>query len=262
MNDSFSNTAPRASRRGPRPTPGRVAAIAEAARAVFTRQGFRLSQVADIAREAGLAPGTLYLYAADKTALLDLALRAAARLPLPEQHAGPATARLDETLKEALGRRLSLPALRSVASGQPLDARSLPAILGELYDLLSRERRLLLLLDRLGGEVPEIAASYRRDLRAGALRDFTRAIERLAEAGVARRDLDPALAARAVLEMVAWMAMRRPQDSSPPPGTDSEARATTLLLAEAALAPRGGEATTITPGLRRGRRRSRRDASP
>lgn len=95
-----------------------------------------------------------------------------------------------------------------------------------------------------------------------AAKPNTRAIERLAEAGLARRDLDPALAARAVLEMLARMAMRRPHDPSPPPGDDNKARTTTLVLAEAALAPRGGGTTTITPGLRRGRRRSRRDASP
>lgn len=172
--------------------------------------------------------------------------------------------RLAETLEEALGRRLSLPVLRRIAAGEAAHAALLPAILAQIHNILARERRLILLLDRLRGEVPEITASYRSDLRAGALRDFTRAIARLVEAGVVRRDLHPALAGRAVLELIAWMAMRRPDDPSQPPGPgdEDEALATTLALVEAALAAPGRRSVAVTPASRRAPRRSRRDASP
>ncbi|WP_198375123.1 TetR/AcrR family transcriptional regulator [Neoroseomonas rubea] len=234
MNKSFIKFARDATRRGPRPAPGRLAAIADAASRVFTRQGFRLSQVADVAREAGVAAGTVYLYAADKAALLDLAIRAAAGLGLPPGDA-PAQAELEATLSDALGPRLALPRIAAVAAGDT-SAATLRDILGELYDLLAREARLILLLDRLGAEVPQIGAAYGTGLRTRALQDFTRAIGQLAIRGDVRTDLEPGLAARAVLEMIAWMAMRRPGDSAPPAGDEALARETTLRLAEAALA--------------------------
>ncbi len=234
MNESFSKTGGDATSRGPRAAPGRLAAIADAAARVFTRQGFRLSQVAAVAREAGVAAGTVYLYAADKAALLDLAIRAAAGLRLPDGD-GPAQAGLDAALAEALGPRLVLPRMQAVAAGDLDRAATLRDIVGELYDLLAREARLILLLDRLGAEVPEIGAAYRTELRARALRDFTGAIGQLSRRGSVRRDLEPAMAARAVLEMIAWMAMRRAGDSTPPAGDEALARETTLRLAEAAL---------------------------
>ncbi|WP_198368987.1 TetR/AcrR family transcriptional regulator [Roseomonas rosulenta] len=236
MNRSFTKDQPTAIRRGPRPAPGRLAAIAEAAARVFTRQGFRLSQVADVAREAGVAAGTVYLYAADKAALLDLAIRVAGGLRLPAGD-GPVRADLDAVLAEALGPRLALPRMQAVAAGDPDCAATLRDIAGELYDLLAREARLILLLDRLGAEVPEISAAYGTRLRARALKDFTRAIRQLAIRGDVRTDLEPELAARAVLEMIAWMAMRRPGNSTPPAGDEALARETTIRLAEAALTP-------------------------
>lgn len=235
MNRSFIKSGAEATRRGPRAAPGRLAAIAEAAARVFTRQGVRLSQVADVAREAGVAAGTVYLYAADKAALLDLAIRAAARLRLPGDGDGPARADLPGTLAEALGGRLALPRLAAVAAGEAGDELTPPALLAELYDLLAREAGLILLLDRLGAEVPEIRDAYTAGLRDRALADFAAAIERLAARRLVRQDLDPRMMARAVLEMLAWMAMRRPRDSAPPPGDEALARATTLRLAEAAL---------------------------
>jgi AcrR family transcriptional regulator len=49
------------------------AARPAAALAVFTGQGFRLTQMADVAREAGISVGALYSYIDGKEALLELA---------------------------------------------------------------------------------------------------------------------------------------------------------------------------------------------
>ena len=43
--------------------------------AVFCRQGFERSQVADVAKAMGVAVGTVYLYVESKEALFDLAVR-------------------------------------------------------------------------------------------------------------------------------------------------------------------------------------------
>lgn len=203
---------------------------------MFTRQGWRLAQVSDIAAAAGVAAGTVYLYAADKLALVDLAIRAAARVELPGEASLPARPDLPATLRQALATRLSLPRLQAIADGAPLGPESLETLLAELYDLLSRERHLILLLDRLTPELAAVEQGYGQMLRGAAFARLTAAIARLAEAGHARRDLDREAAARAVLEMLAWMAMRRPGDPLPPACDDVTARRTALALAVAALA--------------------------
>lgn len=205
---------------------------------MFTRQGWRLAQVADIAATARVAAGTVYLYAADKPALVDLAIRAAARLELPGEAELPSRADLAATLRQALDARMALPRLQAVAEGGAIGPDTLETLLAELYDLLARERRLILLLDRLTPELAEVAEGYGLMLRAAAFGRLTVAFRRLAAAGYARRDLDPEAAPRAVLEMLAWMAMRRLGDPLPPACDDTTARDTVLALGVAGLTGR------------------------
>ena len=49
--------------------------VLDAAAAVFIEQGYRRTQMADVASAMGVAKGTLYLYVASKEALFDAALR-------------------------------------------------------------------------------------------------------------------------------------------------------------------------------------------
>src|SRR5262245_5891826 len=72
MND----TAPPAARqpRFRRRREARPAEIIEAALAVFVERGFAAARLDDIARRAGVTKGTLYLYFADKEALLRAAV--------------------------------------------------------------------------------------------------------------------------------------------------------------------------------------------
>jgi AcrR family transcriptional regulator len=59
----------------------RRAQILEAALAVFSRDGFHAARVESIAREAGLAKGTIYLYFPTKEALLAAAVERFSLLP-------------------------------------------------------------------------------------------------------------------------------------------------------------------------------------
>src|SRR6187401_1511601 len=49
--------------------------VLETAASVFIEQGFRRTQMADVAAAMGVAKGTLYLYVESKEALFDAALR-------------------------------------------------------------------------------------------------------------------------------------------------------------------------------------------
>src|SRR6266487_1052137 len=89
-----------------RPPDGLDQVIAAALR-VFGEKGYRQTQMADVAREMGVAPGTLYGYVAGKEALFHLVVdRAFApddappspTLPIPAPRPGATLARLRERL--------------------------------------------------------------------------------------------------------------------------------------------------------------------
>src|ERR1043166_8080870 len=55
----------------------RLARLVECATQVFIAQGYRRTQMADVAKALGVAKGTLYLYVESKDALFDLVARCA-----------------------------------------------------------------------------------------------------------------------------------------------------------------------------------------
>ncbi|GAB5467208.1 MAG: hypothetical protein Kilf2KO_02380 [Rhodospirillales bacterium] len=230
---------PQARRRGPKRDRRKLIAIAEAARQVLTAQGPRLTQVADVAKTAGVAAGTVYVYVAEKEALIELALLTAARFDLPEgdRPVPFSAARLEAVASEALARRLRWPVLQE-ALGSPPTAETLRGLLAEAYDLLNRERLLIALLDRCARETAVLEALWFAGARHRFFDDFETALRRLAEAGLLRRDIDLAAAARATLEMLVWMAMRRTGDPEPPRCDEAEARRAAIALATGGLAAR------------------------
>lgn len=227
-------------RRGPKRDPAKVAALAAASCTVLTAQGVRLTKVAHIAEAAGIAAGTVYLYAGEKSVLVELALRHAARMDLGADAGvsalGPDAGRFETVSAEAVGARLVWPVLDRAAEEAP-GAVGLEAILAEAYDLLAGERVLIALLDKCAGEVPAWRRLYAEGARRRYLAAFEAAIRRLAGAGLVRTDIDLAAGARSILEMLVWMAMRRPGDSRPPACDEAAARQASLALAGAALRP-------------------------
>ena len=244
MNESFIHNNRRggtgASGRVRRRDPRKLAAIADAARVVMTARGIRLTQVGDVARAAGVAAGTIYLYAADKDALVGLALRSAAGVPL-DTGDGPAAdpGGLDAVVRRIMDTCLVWPVLAASADA-PSDRSTLCAVLAEAYDLVARQRHLIAFLDRCAEELPVLAQAWHEDTRRAYFAALEGCLRRLADHGVVRRDVDLAAATRATLEMIVWMAMRRPRDRVPPNCDDQAARTTTLRLAFAALGVNGG----------------------
>ena len=199
-----------------------MTAIAAAALAVFTRDGFAAAQVAEIAREAGLSVGTIYLYADGKQALFELAVRAAA----PEPDAGgvidlavlPVRARGIEAtaalLDHAVRQRARWPVLKAalrVSAPRDVDAE-IAAIVGELFDLLSRGRALIWLFDRCAWELPWLRDIYVERVRGPYFGDLARYVRRRGKMPRLGGGKYPAAVSRAVVEMVAWMAMHHARD--------------------------------------------------
>jgi AcrR family transcriptional regulator len=197
----------------------RLAQILFAAIRVFSAKSYRRAQMADVAREMGMSPGTLYNYVESKEALFHLlvehgfnrapALRAGelpVRTPSPE-----ATLRL---LKDRLLAGFSTPALEAaLARKRPADARAeFEGVVRELYRAVSTHREGIVIIERSARDWPELAALFYAGVRRDLLLRMERYLTQRMDAGQLRRVPNAAAAARLVIETVAWFAMHRLQD--------------------------------------------------
>ncbi len=224
--------------------PGRLADVADAALRVFARNGFRDAQMVDVAREAGIALGTLYGYVASKEALFALVvdrtfaeIDADADLPLPTPDRDELLARVAKRMDVAAG----LPVLSSAAKRRSTrDARAeLMAVLDELWDVTVRTRLAADMLERSARDWPELSRVFYEGVRREILRMLARYVERRAASGAFRRVDDPAIAARLVVETVTWFARHRLGDPDSADVDDARARRTVLAMLAASLLSEG-----------------------
>lgn len=207
-------------------------AIAEAAITCFSDLGIRRTQMADIAKVAGVSVGTLYLYVASKEALFHLAIlkvcaRPLTNLPLPLTDPGEeaSAAIFADRVREVR----HWPSLdEALTSATTPNTGTLHQIGVELYDMLHEARRAIWLVDRCAREISAFEQLHALDLRAYH-RDQ---IARVALA-VKGREGSPSpalrLAARLAIEAIAWTAMHRLRESAAnavPDLTEQQARET------------------------------------
>jgi len=230
----------------PRKTPpDRFQRLIECATRVFIDRGYVRTQMDDVARELGVAKGTLYLYVESKEALFDLVARAADReapLPIPEQLPVPtpapgATIRFAE---QRLAETGPMPALEAaLARRRVVDMRvELEEVVRELYRTLARNRTGIELLDRSAQEYPEFAEFwYRhgRDALMAGLVEYLRERGRRGrlrnvgggastnDAGDAGNVGDLEITARLIVETIVFWAVHRHWDPHPQSLDDTQA---------------------------------------
>jgi AcrR family transcriptional regulator len=194
----------------------RLDQLIECATRVFTAQGYRRTQMADIAREMGVAPGTLYLYVESKEALFDLVVQRTLQeseaipppaLPIPAPPPGATLAKVRERLAQAS----SLPQLDAALSRHDgIEPRAeLEAIVRELYAANSRYRCAKNLLAASARDWPDLAAIYYVEIRRDVIGRLTRYLERRIAQKRLRPVPDVATAARLIAETVTWFARHR-----------------------------------------------------
>ena len=219
--------------------------LIEAATAVLLEQGYRRTQIADVAERMGVSKGSIYTYVESKEALLDCVLRFADRpapialpetLPVPTPNAGATL----EMVQARLASENTMPALdAALARARVVNLRAeLDGILFELYDVLARNRTGIKLLDRCAPDYPELAKVWYRAGREGALGLLTRYLDERARRGRLRRFEDGQVAARLVLETLVFWAVHRHWDHAPQAFDEASARRTVVeFLASALLRP-------------------------
>ncbi|MFG1412587.1 TetR/AcrR family transcriptional regulator [Xanthobacter sp. VTT E-85241] len=180
MSDSVSpapvpSHAPAAKRRragaatGPGQREARQAAILAAALATFTAHGYAATRLEDVARAAGVAKGTLYLYFPDKQALF-----------------------------EAVVKDTVAPALSDAAALLPAYQGTTRELLHAMSEILISRivegpaRGILLLMIAEGPRFPELAAFHHREVVARGMA----LIRAIAERGLARGEITSDAAVR------------------------------------------------------------------
>lgn len=230
--------------------PTRFQDLVEAATAVFISQGYRRTQMADVAEALGVAKGTLYLCVESKEALFAVALRyadaprpivAPSTLPIPAPERGRTLGYVQErlasdpaspTLRDALGRG-------RVGAG----AAELATILRELHQAMARNRTGIKLVDRCAAEYPELAKVWFGQGRGALLAQLTTYLEGGIRLRRFRAVPDPAVAARLVMETLVFWAVHRHWDPAPQPVDPRAVEETVVQMLVDALAegaPPGG----------------------
>lgn len=221
----------------------RLAKLVECAMRVFIAQGYRRTQMADVAEALGVAKGTIYLYVESKEALFDLVVRCAdddrplrnsPTLPISAPKPGATMKYVRERLAES-----QIPEALTVALGRSRVsdlAAELEGIVLELYDAVARNRVGIKLVDRCAPEYPELGALWFEGARDGLLRRLHQYLEDRSRRKLLRPVPDLGVAARLVIETIVFWAVHRHWDPHPQVVEDSVAKETVVRLIVGALA--------------------------
>jgi AcrR family transcriptional regulator len=229
----------------------RLPELVDAAMWVFTQQGYRGSQMADIARKMGVSEAALYRYVESKEGLFHLVIRQALLLePLAQDALPLASPPLEVTFKELQARVADAhgtPCLEAALRRRRVEdpGAELEGIVRELFSLMTRTRRGMEMIERSARELPELARLAHVEMRRPLLEALTTYLTRRAQRGGLRRTPDSAATARLVLETVSWFARHRLSDPDGRAIDDDVAEETVVDMLVHALVPdsRSGEDT-------------------
>lgn len=196
----------------------------------------------DVGAQLELSHALLYRYVESKEALFELALRYAIdpdslssiEVPLPTPSSGQSV----ELLKGWARQAASFPILSSTLNSPgPIDiVEEFSAVVGERYDFMERNRRLLALIESSVLDVPDLYSFYIKGRRRQG-RQLVDFLERRIASRHLRPVSDVEVAARFIVESIAWFAWHRKADPDAATIDDEQARRTVSELLLSAFVP-------------------------
>jgi AcrR family transcriptional regulator len=217
--------------------------VARAACEVFIEKGYRRALMTDVAERLELSHALLYQYVESKEALLEMAARYAmgqaadltAEVPLPTPPPGHTL----ELIRTWLAVHATFPRLRAALERESGGdaAAELAGIIDELYDFVEQNRLLLMLIESLADDYPDLTAESindRKRSQSGRVAAFL--ASRAASRGL-RPLPDPEIAAHFLIESVGWFAQHRKRDPNAALIDDQQARSSVRELLLAAFVP-------------------------
>jgi AcrR family transcriptional regulator len=200
------------------PPPERLASVAAAATELFGQLGYRRTQMADVARKAGLSTGAIYTYVESKEALFHVVFavafgqfaEAAPSLPV----ATPARTATLKLVGTGLARAGATPLLQSALSiDRPADIRlELTGIVEERCALIERLWPVLAVIERSAVDLPDLDALYYDRRRRGYIDQLEQYLAKRGADGYLRTTPDVRVAGQVVTEMIAWSGWHRRED--------------------------------------------------
>jgi AcrR family transcriptional regulator len=213
-----------------------------AATRVFADKGLQRTRMSDIAREMGVAHGSLYNYVESKEALFYLLVDRGANPPSGWQPKSwpvrtPGRGRVLNRLREQIAADFALPQLDAALERRrvPEIRAELEGIVRELYDRTEKTRQPATIITRSAADLPDLFKLFFVQVRRDLIRRLTRYVQSRIEQGYFPADLDAAAAGRFVLETVTTFARHRYADPDPQPLDDAAARETVVRLIVRAL---------------------------
>jgi len=208
---------------------------------VFGRLGYRRTRMADVATEARLSSGAVYLYVDSKEALFHLVFvygfgllgEGVPSIPL----AAPPFAETLEVIGTGLRTRAATPRLRAaLAEDDPADIRDeLVGIIEERYAMTERLWPILAVVERCAIDLPDLEALYFGRRRPAHITQLSSYLEQRAATGHLRVMPDAMVAARLVTEAITWFAWHRREDRDAAAFDDDRARRTVIEFVCSAL---------------------------
>ncbi len=220
--------------------------VARAACEVFIAKGYRRALMTDVAERLQLSHALLYRHVESKEALLELAARYAmdqeADLEAVVPLATPPKGQVLELIRSWLAVHAAFPRLRAASERDPGGdaAAELAGIIDELYDFIEQNRLLLLLLESLAGDYPELGQGSVNQRKRSHIDRLAAFLGSRAASGGLRPLADPEIAAHFLAESVAWFAQHRKRDPDASLIDDERARGVVRGLLLAAFVPDTG----------------------
>ncbi len=212
--------------------------LIEAAIKVFMRVGYRRAQVADIAHEMGVAPGTVYLYVESKEALFDIALqRAFGRDPQIDPERLPVPAPSHQQILSRIAAEFSPLGLEKAgmgAAGESAIEAELTELFSRLYDAIHLKHRGIGMIEASAHDWPELFELF-YGVRRELIRELTEYLNIRIGQGLVRNVPDTRSAARLILETISWFAYHRTSDPEPASVSEVSGRATVVDMLVHAL---------------------------
>jgi len=202
----------------PRVTPeNRIPDIIKAAAAVFSRKGYRLTQMDEIAREAGISKATLYYYFKNKIHLfhyvLENGIPAEGEAVVPPADVLPKTEQeLLQLLKKRLKKRSRLTSINIFLdkNNEEVDFSSeLAEILEEMWKIHEQNRVQIIILEKSADEFPELAEVYDKFARKELLRQLEGYLKSRIRIGAVRNLDSVKFMARFIMESFAWFGFKQ-----------------------------------------------------
>lgn len=209
--------------------------LVRAALRVFARDGFRRAQVSDVAREMGVALGTVYRYVESKEALFAVVVDRMFFASGEEPRLPVATPDPDIVLARVRSRLVDITSLPALAAAtcrsSPGDVRDEAAmVLAELWEMTAVTRLAADMVERSARDWPELAELFYGEIRRRVIQRIAEYLDVRIQQGECRARASTAVAARAVLESVTWWARHRYRDAELARLTDADARRTVLPM--------------------------------